>query len=124
MDLTEIAENVYEIERRGEMRIPVRVYASDPLLEEMLEEGDLTLEQASNVATLPGIQKFSVLLPDGHQGYGFPIGGVAAVDLDEGVISPAESASTSTVACECCVRTSRTKTSRDARRNSATSSTD
>ena len=88
MEFTEIAENVYEIQRRGKMRVPVRVYASEPLMEEMLEEGDLTLEQASNVATLPGIQKFSVLLPDGHQGYGFPIGGVAAVDLDEGVVSP------------------------------------
>nr|WP_306060912.1 RtcB family protein [Natronococcus sp. AD5] len=88
MEVTEIAENVYEIGRRGEMQVPVRVYASEPLLEKMLEEGELTLEQASNVAILPGIQKFSVLLPDGHQGYGFPIGGVAAVDLDEGVISP------------------------------------
>ncbi|WP_306061264.1 RtcB family protein [Natronococcus wangiae] len=88
MDLTEITENVYEIEQTGEMQVPVRVYASEPLLKEMLEEGDLTLEQASNVATLPGIQTFSILLPDGHQGYGFPIGGVAAVDLDQGVISP------------------------------------
>lgn len=88
MDLTKITENVHEIEQTGEMLVPVRVYASEPLLKEMLEEGDLTLEQASNVATLPGIQMFSILLPDGHQGYGFPIGGVAAVDLDQGVISP------------------------------------
>lgn len=43
MELTEIAENVYEIEQRGEMRVPVRVYASEPLPEEMLEEGDLTI---------------------------------------------------------------------------------
>jgi RNA-splicing ligase RtcB len=63
------------------------VYASEPLLEEILEEGDLPLDQASNVATLPGIEKFSLLLLDGHQDYGFPIGSVAAVDLDDGVIS-------------------------------------
>ncbi|OYT25387.1 MAG: hypothetical protein B6V02_03885 [Thermoprotei archaeon ex4572_64] len=51
-------------------------------------KADLTLEQAANVACLPGIYKYSITLPDGHQGYGFPIGGVAAIDADEGVISP------------------------------------
>ncbi|WP_225316347.1 MULTISPECIES: RtcB family protein [Haloferax] len=86
--LVERRENVYEIERTGEMHVPARVYGSASLIEEMLEEGDLTLTQVRNVATLPGIQKFALVLPDGHQGYGFPIGGVAAVDLDEGVISP------------------------------------
>ncbi|MFC7095795.1 RtcB family protein [Halobaculum marinum] len=86
--LERVAANVYEIARTGDMRVPVRVYGSEPLIEEMRLEGDLTLTQGRNVATLPGIQKFAVVLPDGHQGYGFPIGGVAAVDTEEGVISP------------------------------------
>ena len=88
MKLIEVAENIYELERTDEMLVPARIYASEDLLREMQTEGDLTLEQIRNVATLPGIEKYSVLLPDGHQGYGFPIGGVAAVDASEGVISP------------------------------------
>ncbi|KAB1197237.1 MULTISPECIES: RtcB family protein [Haloferax] len=88
VELSNIEENVYEIERTGAMRVPARVYGSEQLIEEMLEEGDLTLTQVRNVATLPGIQRFALVLPDGHQGYGFPIGGVAAVDVDDGVISP------------------------------------
>jgi len=87
MDPTEIAENVYEIPREGGMDVPARVFASEPLLEKMIEEGQ-TLTQVRNAATLPGIQKYSLVLPDGHLGYGFPIGGVAAVSMDEGVISP------------------------------------
>ena len=86
--LTEIAENVYEIPRSGEMHVPVRVYGSEALIEEMRSDDDLTLTQGRNVATLPGIRKFAVVLPDGHQGYGFPIGGVAAVDTETGAISP------------------------------------
>ena len=88
VELSAIAENVHEIERTGSMRVPVRVYGSEALVEEMRQAGDDTLTQARNVATLPGIQRFAVVLPDGHQGYGFPIGGVAAVDGDDGVISP------------------------------------
>ncbi|MEM1538295.1 MAG: RtcB family protein [Candidatus Nezhaarchaeales archaeon] len=68
------------------MRVPARIYADEQLLKKMIE--DLTLQQAANVAHLPGIYKWSITLPDGHQGYGFPIGGVAAFDSDEGVISP------------------------------------
>jgi len=69
------------------MRVPSIVFADDFLLEKM--RGDLTLVQAANVACLPGIQKYSIVMPDGHQGYGFPIGGVAAMDPEEGgVISP------------------------------------
>ena len=86
--LTRVAENIYEIPRTEEMRVPVRVYGSEALVEEMRTEDDLTLTQGRNVATLPGIQRFAVVLPDGHQGYGFPIGGVAAVDAETGVISP------------------------------------
>ncbi|NJE84367.1 RtcB family protein [Thermococcus sp. CX2] len=68
------------------MRVPGRVYADDALIEKM--RGDKTLEQAANVAMLPGIYRYSIVMPDGHQGYGFPIGGVAAFDVNEGVISP------------------------------------
>ena len=69
------------------MRVPAIIFADEFLLEKM--KGDLTLVQAANVACLPGIQKYSIVMPDGHQGYGFPIGGVAAMDPDEnGVISP------------------------------------
>lgn len=62
------------------------VFADEHLLEKM--ESDLTLEQAANVACLPGIKLYSYVMPDGHQGYGFPIGGVAGFDTEEGVISP------------------------------------
>lgn len=68
------------------MRVPGRVYADDLLIQKMRQ--DKTLEQAANVAMLPGIYRYSIVMPDGHQGYGFPIGGVAAFDAKEGVISP------------------------------------
>ncbi|MCC6031765.1 MAG: RtcB family protein, partial [Pyrobaculum sp.] len=67
-------------------KVPVRIYADSALLEKM--KSDMTIEQGINVACLPGIYKYSIILPDGHQGYGFPIGGVAAIDAEEGVISP------------------------------------
>jgi len=68
------------------MRTDSIVFADEFLLEKMNE--DLTLEQAANVACLPGIEGYAYVMPDGHQGYGFPIGGVAGFDLEEGVISP------------------------------------
>ncbi|MFQ6080759.1 MAG: RtcB family protein, partial [Candidatus Bathyarchaeia archaeon] len=68
------------------MRVPGIVFADEALLEKM--KTDRTLEQCSNVAHLPGIYKYSITLPDGHEGYGFPIGGVAATDYEDGVISP------------------------------------
>jgi len=72
---------------KGCMRVPAIIFADEFLLEKM--KGDLTLVQAANVACLHGIQKYSIVMPDGHQGYGFPIGGVAAMSIDEdGVISP------------------------------------
>ena len=71
---------------RAGMRVPGIVYANEALLEKM--QTDRTLWQCANVAHLPGICKYSIALPDGHEGYGFPIGGVAATDHDEGVISP------------------------------------
>ena len=72
-------------ESRG-MRTDVRVYASAALMEQIRK--DLSLEQAMNVATLPGIVGSSLAMPDSHQGYGFPIGGVAAMDWEHGVVSP------------------------------------
>ncbi|MGE0243820.1 MAG: RtcB family protein [Nitrososphaeraceae archaeon] len=68
------------------MNVPVTIYADDNLILKMSE--DRTLDQAVNVSTLPGVKKNVVVLPDGHEGYGFPVGGVAATDLEEGVISP------------------------------------
>src|SRR3972149_578219 len=68
------------------MRVPGLVIADEELLEKM--RTDRTMDQCANVAHLPGIYKYSITLPDGHEGYGFPIGGVAATDYDEGVISP------------------------------------
>ncbi len=86
--LKKLEDVVWEIPqdyKRG-MRVPARVFADELLLQKM--QSDLTLEQAANVAMLPGIYKYSIVLPDGHQGYGFPIGGVAAFDHEEGVLSP------------------------------------
>ena len=71
--------------KRG-MRVPGIIFANKNLLEKM--QTDRTLEQCVNVSFLPGIYKYAITLPDGHEGYGFPIGGVAATDYDEGVISP------------------------------------
>ncbi len=68
------------------MRVDGMVFADRGLLEKM--QTDRTLEQCTNVAFLPGIYKYAITLPDGHEGYGFPIGGVAATDYEEGVISP------------------------------------
>ena len=68
------------------MRVPGMVFANESLLEKM--QTDRTLWQCTNVAHLPGIYKYAVTLPDGHEGYGFPIGGVAATDYEDGVISP------------------------------------
>ncbi len=86
MDLERIDENTYKISRHGNMKVPTVIYTSSKLLENI--KRDRTLEQAQNVACLPGIQKMACVMPDGHQGYGFPIGGVAAFDLDSGIISP------------------------------------
>ena len=86
MDIRRIGENAWEIPQQGEMKVPAVVYSSEKLLAAIRR--DQTLQQARNVACLPGIQRRSYVMPDAHQGYGFPIGGVAAFDLREGVISP------------------------------------
>jgi tRNA-splicing ligase RtcB len=71
---------------RSDMRVPVRLFASRQLLEAI--GGDASLEQAVNAATLPGVVGQVLVMPDVHQGYGFPIGGVAATELPGGVVSP------------------------------------
>ena len=86
MEIKKIAENIYEIPKQGKMNVPGRIYASEKLISAIKE--DETLEQVKNVACLPGILKASIALADSHRGYGFSIGGVAAFDLDEGIISP------------------------------------
>ncbi|MBM3896373.1 MAG: RtcB family protein [Thaumarchaeota archaeon] len=83
-----VSNMVYRIEpdkSRG-MMVPVTIYADEKLLEKMMT--DRTISQAINVSTLPGIQGHAIVLPDGHEGYGFPVGGVAAMDAEEGMISP------------------------------------
>ena len=87
--LKKVSELIYEIPKgsRPGMNVPARIYADELLLQKM--RTDRTLIQAANVACLPGIVKYSFVMPDGHEGYGFPIGGVAAFDPEEnGVISP------------------------------------
>src|SRR5262245_20389756 len=84
--LTRVGEYVWEIPRQGGMRVPARVYASEKLIEEVRD--DPALVQVANVAHLPGIVGHALAMPDIHWGYGFPIGGVAAVDAEEGVITP------------------------------------
>jgi len=71
---------------REDMRVPVRLFADSDLFSAAF--GDRSIEQLVNTATLPGIVKYAMALPDVHQGYGFPIGGVAGIDADDGVISP------------------------------------
>jgi tRNA-splicing ligase RtcB len=83
-----VAEHVWEIPRtfRQDMRVPARLYADDDLLNAAL--ADNSMVQLVNTATLPGVIKYAIAMPDIHQGYGFPIGGVVATRLPEGVISP------------------------------------
>ncbi|MBU0976667.1 RtcB family protein, partial [Patescibacteria group bacterium] len=86
-DFIKIDDTTWEIPityKKG-MRVPARIIATKKILD-MMDKG--VFEQVTNVATLPGIQKFSFCMPDGHWGYGFPVGGVAAFDINEGVISP------------------------------------
>jgi tRNA-splicing ligase RtcB len=87
-DLIRISDNEWEIPPsfRHDMRGPVRIFSTRTLLEQII--GDKSLEQAVNASTLPGLVGAVVVMPDMHQGYGFPIGGVAATKFPRGVISP------------------------------------
>jgi tRNA-splicing ligase RtcB len=85
--LRQVSETVWEIpsSHKEGMRVPARIYGTEKLIQEMDEA---VYDQVTNVATLPGVTKYALCMPDGHFGYGFPIGGVAAMDAEEGVISP------------------------------------
>jgi tRNA-splicing ligase RtcB (3'-phosphate/5'-hydroxy nucleic acid ligase) len=86
--LKQISDYEWEIPRetRSDMRVPVRLFATRELLEAAFD--DKSIEQAINAATLPGLVGNVIVMPDMHQGYGFPIGGVAATRFPDGVISP------------------------------------
>ena len=87
MTVNRMTDQIWEIpmsEKEG-MRVPARIYATENILSDM-DNG--VFEQVTNVACLPGIRRYALCMPDGHWGYGFPIGGVAAFDPDEGIISP------------------------------------
>ncbi len=86
MKLEKIDDTRWRIPRDGGMRVDGIVYADDRLMEGLRQ--DQALEQVANVAHLPGIVGASLAMPDIHWGYGFPIGGVAAMDADDGVVSP------------------------------------
>lgn len=90
--LQQLDENRWQIPPTGGMRVPAIIFADQELIEEM---DDKVYEQACNVCRLPGIVKNALVMPDAHWGYGFPIGGVAAFDTDEGgVVSAGGVAST------------------------------
>ncbi|MFZ2447601.1 MAG: RtcB family protein [Syntrophobacteraceae bacterium] len=86
-EMKRISETVWEIPQtfKEGMRVPARLYGTEKIVREM-DEG--VIDQVTNVATLPGIVNYALCMPDGHWGYGFPIGGVAAMDARSGVISP------------------------------------
>jgi tRNA-splicing ligase RtcB len=84
--LERLEEYLWEIPRQGGMRVPGRIYASETLMASL--RSDNSLRQVMNVAHLPGIVGYSLAMPDIHWGYGFPIGGVAALSVEDGVISP------------------------------------
>jgi len=86
IQLKKITDYIWEIPQQGNMLAPARIYATEKMLKDIL--ADNAPQQAVNVAHLPGIVGYSLAMPDIHWGYGFPIGGVAAFDVNSGVISP------------------------------------
>jgi tRNA-splicing ligase RtcB len=86
IELRQVDEYRWEIPRRGKMRTRGLIFASKEMLSKIQQ--DQSLLQVINVATLPGIEGASLAMPDIHWGYGFPIGGVAAFNLEEGIVSP------------------------------------
>jgi len=86
MKIKKINDYLYELEQRSSMNVPVKIFASEALMENLVK--DNAIMQAKNMTEMPGIQKNALIMPDAHQGYGFPVGGVAAFPIDNGCISP------------------------------------
>ncbi|MDD5337394.1 MAG: RtcB family protein [Candidatus ainarchaeum sp.] len=86
MKIKKLGEAIWELEKEGTMKVPALIFGTEPVMERMKK--DRTLMQLQNVASLEGIINNAMVMPDGHEGYGFPIGGVAAFDAEEGVVSP------------------------------------
>src|SRR5881398_3552833 len=86
--IKQVSENIWEVPQDYQpgMKVPARIYADEDLLAKM--RTDRTIQQCVNVTHLDWIYNYAITMPDGHEGYGFPIGGVAATDYDEGLISP------------------------------------
>src|SRR3989344_5754974 len=87
-DLRKINDYLWENPKsfRSDMRVPARFYASEAMLDTVFQ--DKSLEQLINLTTLPGIEKYALVMPDVHEGYGSPIGGVFATRAEDGIISP------------------------------------
>jgi len=87
-DINRVSDYLFEIPRhhRADMRVPAQFYATDDLLTPLIN--DKSLDQLVNTTTLPGVVQKALAMPDIHQGYGFPIGGVVATSMADGVISP------------------------------------
>jgi len=86
MKITRISNVVWRLEKEDKMNVPGYIFATENMMDAI--RNGKTLEQLKNVASLPGIVKHALAMPDAHQGYGFPIGGVAAFDAEDGIISP------------------------------------
>ncbi len=87
MKVKKVNDYLFEVEKEGKMRVPLKIYASEKLIEAIKNDG--ALEQGINVASaLPGVYEKSIMCPDAHRGYGFSIGGVAAIDCENGCITP------------------------------------
>lgn len=86
LKINQIDEFKWQLSREGDMRVPGIIYADKRMID--ILHNDDSLKQVGNVATLPGIANASIAMPDIHAGYGFPIGGVGAFDVEQGIISP------------------------------------
>ncbi len=86
IEIKKVSDFLWEIPAQGKMNVPGRIYASQSMMDDIRQ--DQSLQQVINVAHLPGIVQYSMAMPDIHWGYGFPIGGVAAFDFNDGIISP------------------------------------
>lgn len=84
--IKKINDFTWQIEKTNNMNVPIKIYANEEIIKYM--QRDRTVSQATNVASLPSIVKNMIIMPDGHEGYGFPVGGVAAFDAENGIISP------------------------------------